>query len=52
MTVFGAVAGMIIESNADKYAYQKGLFVLKQKGNIVEIVNDENFQPKAWKVEC
>ncbi len=51
MSVYGAVAGMIIENKADKYAYQNGLFVLKQKGNIVEIVNDPKFQPKIWKVE-
>ncbi len=51
MSVYGAVAGMIIENKADKYAYQNGLFVLKQKGSIVEIVNDPKFQPKIWKVE-
>jgi len=51
MSVYGAVAGMIIENKADKYAYQNGLFVLKQKGSIVEIVNDPKFEPKIWKVE-
>jgi len=51
MSVYGAVAGMIIENKADKYAYQNGLFVLKQKGSIVEIVNDAKFEPKIWKVE-
>ncbi len=51
VTLYGAVAGMLIESEADKYAYRKGLYVLKQKGSIVEIVNDDNFQPKTWKVE-
>ena len=42
---------MIVENNADRYAYQNGLYVLRQKGNIVEIVNDTKFQPKEWKVE-
>jgi len=51
VTIFGAVAGMIVENNADRYAYQNGLYVLRQKGNIVEIVNDTKFQPKEWKVE-
>jgi len=51
VTILGAVAGMIVENNADRYAYKNGLFVLRQKGNIVEIVNDDKFQPKEWKVE-
>ena len=49
-TLLGAVAGIIIEEDADKYAYRKGLYVLRQKGNIVEIANDENFEPREWKV--
>jgi len=51
VTIYGAVAGMIVENDADKYAYKKGLFVLRQKGNIVEIVNDSKFKPKEWKVD-
>ena len=51
ITIYGAVAGMIVEGEADKYAYKKGLFVLRQRGNIVEIVNDFKFKPKEWKVE-
>ena len=51
VTVYGAVAGMIVEQDADRYAYKKGLFVLRQKGNLVEIVNDNKFKPIAWKVE-
>ena len=49
--LIGAVAGMRIEENADRYAYRKGLFVLKQKGEIVEIGNDEKFRPKEWHVD-
>ena len=49
LTLYGAVAGMIIENNADRYAYQKVFFVIRQKGSIVEIVNDEKFHPKEWK---
>jgi len=51
VTVFGAVAEIIVEGEADRYAYRKGLFVLRQKGNIVEIVNDDKFKPKEWKIE-
>ena len=51
VTLYGAVAGMIIENDADRYAYKKGLFVLRQNGSIVEIVNDDKFKPKEWKVK-
>lgn len=51
ITIFGAVAAMIVEGDADRYAYKKGLFVLRQKGNIVEIVNDEKFKPQVWKTD-
>ena len=51
MTVYGAVAGMIIENNADRFAYQNGLYVLKQNGNIVEIVNNDQFEPREWRVD-
>ena len=50
-TLFGAVAGMRIVQNADKFASRQGLFVLKQKGEIVEIANHDKFQPKEWKIE-
>jgi hypothetical protein len=46
--VHGAVAGMRIEDGADRYAYQQGLFVLAQTGDTVKILNDAQFQPKAW----
>ena len=46
--VHGAVAGMRIEGGADRYAYRQGLFVLAQTGDTVKILNDAQFQPKAW----
>jgi hypothetical protein len=46
--LYGAVAGILIEEGADKYAYRQGLFVLAQAGENVAILNDENFQPRAW----
>lgn len=46
--IYGAVAGMRIEDGADRYAYRQGLFVLAQSGDTVQIMNDEQFKPKAW----
>ena len=46
--LYGAVAGIEMEEGADKYAYRQGLFVLAQTGETVTILNDQQFQPKAW----
>jgi hypothetical protein len=46
--VYGAVAAMVIPPAVAKYAYRKGLFVLGQNGDTVEILNDAKFQPAAW----
>jgi hypothetical protein len=46
--VVGAVAGIVIEENADRFAYRQGFFVIAQTGVAVKIVNDENFEPKTW----
>jgi hypothetical protein len=48
MQLYGAVAGIGIESGADRYAYRRGLFVMAQSGDSVTLLNDEHFQPKAW----
>ena len=46
MTIYGAVAGLTIDENADRYAYRQGLFVLGMSGdNMVRILNDERFRP-------
>jgi len=47
-TVYAAVAGIEIHEQADRYAFQKGLFVLTQKGDTVKIDNPDNFKPKTW----
>ncbi|RJP25567.1 MAG: DUF3782 domain-containing protein [Candidatus Omnitrophota bacterium] len=44
----GAIAGIVIHMDVDKYAYKKGLFVIAQSGNTVKILNDRSFRPKAW----
>jgi len=45
--VVGAVAGITIEEDADKYAYRHGLFVIGQSGETVRILNDKQFRP-VW----
>ena len=44
----GAVAGIVVEEKADRYAYRKGLFVIAQTGETVQILNDEKFKPRVW----
>lgn len=46
--LFGAVAGMVVPEEVSRYAYRQGLYVLVQNGDIVDIKNDDRFQPKVW----
>ena len=46
--VYGAVAGIEIDQGIDAYAYRQGLFVIKQSGETVKIVNDAQFQPVGF----
>lgn len=46
--LYGAVAGIIIDEGADRYAYRQGLFVLAQSGEAIALLNNDEFQPKAW----
>ena len=46
--ILGAVAGVVIDEGAGKYAYRKGLFVITQAGENIKILNDEKFKPKEW----
>ncbi|WP_255527022.1 hypothetical protein [Nodosilinea sp. LEGE 07088] len=41
------MAGIEIDAEVDRYAYQQGLFVIKQTGDTVAIANDTVFQPAA-----
>jgi glyceraldehyde-3-phosphate dehydrogenase/erythrose-4-phosphate dehydrogenase len=45
---YGAVAGIEINEDIDRYAYKKGLFVIKPSGDTVTIINDAEFQPMNW----
>ena len=46
--VIGAVAGIVIEENVGRFAYRRGLFVIGQSGDAVEILNDTKFSPRIW----
>jgi hypothetical protein len=46
--LLGAVAAMVLPSEVGRYAYRKGLFVLAQSGDAVEIRNDAGFTPHEW----
>ncbi|WP_008310471.1 YraN family protein [Leptolyngbya sp. PCC 6406] len=46
--LYGAVAGIEIDAGVDRYAYQRGLFVIRQSGETVAIANDATFRPAVW----
>ena len=46
--IVGAVAGIVVDEGVDRYAYKKGLFVLRRSGDAVAIANDESFRPRLW----
>ncbi len=48
MQMFGAVAGMSIEQEADIYAIKLGLYVLTQSGESVTLLNGADFQPRIF----
>ena len=50
-TMYGAVAGMIINEEVEHYAAKNGLFILKPKGDDIEIRNTSGFKPRTWQVE-
>jgi hypothetical protein len=46
--IYGAVAGIEVDQGVDRYAYKKGLFVIKPSGDTIMIVNDDKFRPRVW----
>jgi hypothetical protein len=46
--VLGAVASMVIEDNVAQYAFRKGLFLIGQSGEHLEIRNSADFVAKVW----
>jgi len=51
LILYGGVAGIQIEEDADKFAYRHGLFVLSSSGEgMIRILNSPEFQPKNFGV--
>jgi hypothetical protein len=47
--IYGAVAGLNIVEDADRYAYRRGLFVVQIAGDdTARILNDERFRPRDF----
>ena len=46
--IYGAVAGIVIDAEADKFAMNKGLFVIVQSGETVKLANGQEFNPRIW----
>ncbi|MBF0137769.1 MAG: hypothetical protein H7833_14905 [Magnetococcus sp. DMHC-1] len=46
--IYGAVAGMVIASEADRFAMHQGLFVIAQNGENVGLANEPDFVPRHW----
>lgn len=46
--VYGGVAAMVIPDNVAQYAYRKGLYVIGQNGEHLEIRNDGQFVAGVW----
>jgi hypothetical protein len=46
--LYGAVAGMSVDDSMARYAYKRGLFVLAQSGDHMQILNDEKFVPRVF----
>ncbi len=46
--ISGAVAGMVIADNVATYAIRKGLYVIGQNGEHLELRNEAVFLAKAW----
>jgi len=46
--IYGSVAFLTVNEDADKYAYRKGLFVIKATSESAKILNDKKFKPKPW----
>ncbi|MBF0342308.1 MAG: DUF3782 domain-containing protein, partial [Magnetococcales bacterium] len=46
--VLGAVAGILIDPDVDRFAMREGLFVIVQSGESVRLANPPEFTPKIW----
>lgn len=48
ITLHAAIAAMVMPDEVARYAYKKGMFVMVQNGDSIDIKNDDKFMPKTW----
>ncbi|MBF0323383.1 MAG: hypothetical protein HQL62_10680 [Magnetococcales bacterium] len=46
--VMGAVAAIVVDEEADRFAIKQGLFVIVQSGETVTLANADDFTPRIW----
>lgn len=46
--VLAGIAAVVFDSDCDRYAYKRGMYVLKPVEGIAQILNDEGFTPKEF----
>ena len=46
--IFAGIAAVTFDSDCDRYAYKRGMFVLKPVAGIAQILNDESFVPREF----
>ena len=51
MRVYGAVAYIRSDSDTDRFAYKKGLYVIRAAGDSASILNDSKFKPRSFTEE-
>ncbi len=49
-TMYGAVAGMIVTKEVERYAMKKGLYVIAPSGQGVEVKNKPDFKAASWEI--
>ena len=47
-TIYGAMAWLRADSNAEVYAERQGLFVIRATGSSASIINQEDFKPQVF----
>jgi len=50
-TLIGAIAAISAEPDVIEFAIQSGFFILVQKSNLIEAINQPDFRPKEWKLD-
>ena len=46
--VLAGIAAVVFDSDCDRYAYKRGMYVLKPIEGVAQILNDEGFTPKEF----